>query len=87
MPKLKCICNYVIDLGEVPSSNQLLIISDVEFDKFQETVDSEDVYMKMKIVVHCKVCGRLHIFWEGFDKEPTIYKVETSLSRGYNQEF
>jgi hypothetical protein len=32
MPKIKCICGNILGLGEIPSPNQWLVISDVEYD-------------------------------------------------------
>jgi len=76
MPKLKCICEEVIDLSGIPSPNQYLIISDADFDNFEGKVDAELIYSKMQIVVKCPSCKRLYIYCDGFDKEPTIYKLE-----------
>jgi hypothetical protein len=77
MPKILCDCGFTIPLGDIPSSNQYLIISDVEFEPFfEQKVNAVDVYAAMKLVVKCPECGRLHIFWDGFDKPGIIYKVE-----------
>ena len=76
MPKILCKCNYVIDLGGIPSRNQFLIISDVDFDKFQKQVDPEDVYSEMQVVAKCPNCGRLHIFWDGFNSPQSIYRLD-----------
>ncbi len=73
MPKIRCKCDNIIRLSDIPSPNQWLIISDVEFDKFSGMVNSEDVFNKMKIAVKCNQCGRLHIYWDGFDKDAIIY--------------
>lgn len=77
MPKIRCKCDNIIPLGEIPSPHQWLIISDVQYDEFQGLVDSEDLFLKMEIVVKCNVCERLHVFWDGFDKPQTIYMKET----------
>ncbi|MBC8988173.1 hypothetical protein H9X96_20660 [Pedobacter sp. N36a] len=76
MPKIRCKCDNVIWLGEIPSPHQWLIISDVEYDKFEGQIDPEILYSKMEIVVRCNVCDRLHVFWDGFDKPQTIYIKE-----------
>lgn len=77
MPKIRCVCNYIIDLGGIPSQEQYLMISDVLFDKYFDTeVKAEVLYSEMTIVAKCPNCGRLHIFYNGFDKEPVIYKIE-----------
>lgn len=76
MPKIRCKCDNVIWLGEIPSPHQWLIISDVEYDKFEGQIDPEILYSKMEIVVKCNVCERLHVFWDGFDKPQAIYVKE-----------
>jgi len=78
MPKIKCLCNFIILLGDIPSVNQLNIISDVEFFKFFENDNCNvgEIYHAMKIVVKCPNCGRLHVFWDGYDKPQRIYKLE-----------
>ncbi|MBA4145869.1 MAG: hypothetical protein C0523_08910 [Cytophaga sp.] len=76
MPKIKCYCGEVISLSEIPSLNQLLLISDVEFDKFRGKVDVEELFEKMKLVVYCNSCKRLHVYYNGFDEEATIYKID-----------
>jgi hypothetical protein len=77
MPKILCDCVDSIPLGAIPSSNQYLIISDVDFEPFFELkVNAEDVYAAMKLAAKCPECGRLHIFWDGFHKPGIVYKVE-----------
>ncbi|UUC45194.1 hypothetical protein [Flavobacterium cerinum] len=76
MPKIKCNCGNIIGLGGIPDPNQYLVISDVEYDHFSGMVDAEAIYMKMKIIIECKSCKRLHIFWDGFDKESTTYSLQ-----------
>lgn len=76
MSKIFCKCGEMIDLSGIPSSNQYLMISDVDFDCFQGNVDAEYLYSKMDIVVKCPSCKRLHMFNEGIDKTPLIYLLE-----------
>ena len=76
MPKIRCLCDAVISLSEIPCPNQFMIISDVEYGKFTDQVDAEEVYMAMEIAVRCPACGRLHIFWDGFANPQVIYKPE-----------
>ena len=79
MPKFICKCGNVIDLGEIPSPNQFLIISDIEYDKFSGMIDAEELYGKMKIVVNCNTCRRLHIFCNGFNQAPSTYMLEEDI--------
>lgn len=78
MPKVLCKCGHWINLSDIPSPNQMLIISDIEYDKFQGLVDPEKIFMAMHIVAVCSVCGRLYIYYNGFDKPPTIYKKDST---------
>jgi len=80
MPKIRCDCDHIIHLGEIPSPNQWMIISDKDYDELRETassdtnqIDAELVYSKMQIVIKCDECERLHVFWEGYDKPKTVY--------------
>lgn len=76
MPKLVCKCNNIINLNDIPSPNQLLIIEDVEYDKYSGTIDSEELFREMTLVVRCNKCKRLYIFEDGFNAEPIIYNLE-----------
>lgn len=76
MPKYLCKCGCTIPLGEVPSPNQYMIISDIDYEKYQGLINAEDLYLKMSIVAKCSNCGRLYIFWNGFNNAPSVYKVE-----------
>lgn len=77
MPKIKCECENIISLSDIPSPNQWMIISDVDYEKYFDTeIDHNKLYMEMQIVVKCKVCGRLYVYWDGFENKPIIYKPE-----------
>ncbi|PWG82120.1 hypothetical protein [Pararcticibacter amylolyticus] len=78
MPRIKCVCEYVIQLGDIPSDNQLMIIEDKDFEKFFDVkeLEAELIYSSMKIAARCPNCGRLHIFWDGFDHPQMIYGLE-----------
>jgi len=77
MPKIRCECGNIIGLDKIPSPNQMLLISDTDFDKYWEgEPDIEKLYHEMKIVATCRKCGRLYVFWNGFDKRPVIYRRE-----------
>lgn len=77
MPKLKCVCSEVINLNEIPSPHQYLMISDQKYDNFQGLVDTEVLYREMIITVKCPTCSRLHIFENGFDNPAITYKLES----------
>ena len=86
MPKFVCICKTVIDLSPIPAPDQWMIISDNEmtnvFEKEEkdEIIDVSYIYQQMKIVIKCPNCGRLHIFWDGFEKSPIIYKIDDTFT-------
>ena len=52
---------------------RLLCISDIEFDKFQDKVDTEKLYMQMKSILKCSKCNRLWVFWDGLQNKPKEY--------------
>jgi len=53
------------------------MISDVSFEKyFNIEIKAEELYSEMKIVAHCPNCGRLHVFYNGFDKDPVVYRID-----------
>lgn len=79
MPKYICKCGNPINLSDIPSPNQLMMIEDVDYDKFFEKIDAEQLYREMILAVRCNVCQRLYIFENGFDKEPILYKVEKGV--------
>jgi hypothetical protein len=73
MPAIKCKCGNKISYGEIPSYNELLIISDVDFDKYEGKIDAEELYKNMKSVLHCNKCNRWWFFKDGFDNKPICY--------------
>ncbi|KAA2243179.1 hypothetical protein F0L74_11735 [Chitinophaga agrisoli] len=76
MPEMNCRFGNIIPMGEIPNPNEWLFISDVEYDKFFDTIDAEVLYMQMKGMLKCDQCGRLWFFWNGYDKEPICYIQE-----------
>lgn len=79
MPKIRCKCDHVIPLNEIPNAHEWLTISDKAYDAFHGTVDAEKLYDQMKIMVVCDQCHRLWAFWNGVDKQPAIYQLEEGL--------
>ena len=76
MPAVGCVCGNRIGLGGIPSENQLMVISDIELDKFEDQIEWDALHDKMTIVAKCDECGRLYFFNDGYSKKPTIYKPE-----------
>ena len=76
MPKFLCKCGDVIRYSDIPSPNEWLVISDVNFDSFEDQIDREKLYDEMKSILRCKNCDRLWIFWDGFKNSPKLYSPE-----------
>ena len=49
------------------------ICSDMDYDDFTGSFDTEELYMKMKSFFKCPECGRIWVFWKGFDSIPVEY--------------
>ena len=76
MPKVVCLCNEVINLSDIPSSNQLLLIDDVKYEKYFDSIDAEKLYEEMTLVVRCPNCRRLYVYENGFENNPLIYSLD-----------
>lgn len=73
MPKVICSCRSIISLSEIPNPNEWLTISDIEYDKLSDKIDSEELYMQMTSIIKCNSCKRIHIYWDGNFSKPTTY--------------
>jgi hypothetical protein len=73
MPKFLCRCSIVISTSDIPCEHEWLMISDVAYDKFEGSVDADALYRAMTGCLRCPSCGRLWIYWNGYQQEPTEY--------------
>ncbi len=73
MPKMICRCGNVLSYGDIPCNIEYKFISDVAYDKYQGSVDTEELYMNMKSFFECPICKRLWLFWNGFEDTPKEY--------------
>lgn len=73
MPGIRCKCGEILRYGEIPNPIEWNIISDVEMDRFTGLVDAGELYREMKSMLLCPSCGRLWIYWNGFDQDPQEY--------------
>ncbi len=74
MAKFKCVCGAIIQTsGAIPNSNEWRMISDVDFNAFTGLIQSEDIYQAATIMYRCPVSDHLWIYWQGFDKPPSLY--------------
>jgi hypothetical protein len=76
MPSINCKCGEKLGYGEIPNPIEWLIISDKAYDGFAGMIDSEALYKDMKNILKCSNCGRLWVFWNGFESEPSCYAPE-----------
>jgi hypothetical protein len=79
MPKYVCLCENIINLSDIPSPNQLLLIEDVDYDKYFDKTDAEKLYEEMVLTVRCNTCKRLYVFENGYNNNPIIYKLEEGI--------
>ena len=73
MPKLACSCGATLHYGEIPCPIEWLLYADIDFDMLPATVETETLYRKAKSLLCCPDCGRLWIFWNGFQSPPREY--------------
>ena len=76
MPSINCKCGKKLGYGEIPNSIEWLMISDEAYDKYSGEIDSELLYKEMKSFLKCPNCGRLWVFWDGFQSSPTVYNCD-----------
>jgi len=76
MPKIKCPCGNIINLGEIPNKNEWLFMSDLDFDKTGPTINSDELYNKFKRFYKCSECERLLVFWNDNPDEITVYSKD-----------
>ena len=73
MPKFKCKCGSELRYSDIPCEIEYKFISDIDYDKYHGSVDTEELYLKMKSFIKCDNCKRLWVFWNGYKNEPTEY--------------
>lgn len=77
MPKFLCSCGSVIRYSDILCKIEYKFISDVEFDKYDRTIDADELYFNMKSFFKWPDCNRLWVFWDDFGNEPKEY-IEVS---------
>ncbi len=76
MPAYLCKCKVRVSVGEIPCDKQWNFISDVEYDKWEGKIDSEELLKEMEMFFKCPECHRIAVFWNGWDSTPVFYKEE-----------
>lgn len=74
MPKIICTCQTILSYSTIPCEIEYKFISDRDYDSFQEMIDSEELYLKMKSFLRCPTCESLWVFWSGYNNSPTKYE-------------
>jgi len=82
MPSHQCRCGHRISYGEIPAKDEWLFLPDAEFERFKGSVDAEAVYRAMRSFLKCPSCGRLWMFWRGFDEAPQEFIPATAGGDG-----
>jgi hypothetical protein len=80
MPSIFCKCGERILDGQIPQPNEWLLMSDVEYGDYTGMIDAEQLYLAMKSMLLCPQCGRVWIFWNGYQQLPTCYSQEQLAS-------
>lgn len=68
-----CKCGELLSYSEIPCSIEYKFISDLDYDQYKGSVDTEELYADMKSFIKCAKCNRLWIFWAGYGHHPTEY--------------
>lgn len=84
MQKLTCRCGEVLRYGMIPCPIEWLMISDQRFDEITVSdvrLDTSEMSNAMARLLRCPSCGRLWVFWSGYDDEPVEYVVAAPRPR------
>lgn len=87
MAKLRCVCLYDIPIsGTIPNPNEWKMLSDTDFDSFAGLIEAEDIYLASGSMFRCPNCGRLWVYWNGFDHDPQCYQPEAMVETSADSE-
>jgi hypothetical protein len=76
MSSFFCKCHQRLRIsGEIPNPIEWLIISDTAYDGFAGLIDAENLYHAFKHMLKCPNCGRLWVYWDGFEGEAKCYEL------------
>jgi hypothetical protein len=74
MAKWLCVCGQVIrSSGNIPNPQEWLLLSDAEFEAFDQPIPTHELYLKARHVYRCPVSDHLWIFWDGPEGPPRLY--------------
>ena len=82
MPKILCRCDHVLDLILSPAPDGHRIVSEkMIYSLYGSKAESTDeIVSKINLqsvkMYKCPSCGRLIVFWDRHNNEPTFYDVE-----------
>jgi len=92
MNKLACRCGETLRYGTVPCPLEWLMISDhqrfeensvadLRADTITADLSVSELADTMTRLLRCPVCGRLWVFWSGYDQPPVEYVVAVPRPR------
>jgi hypothetical protein len=81
MAKFLCRCgNALHTSGPIPHPDGLYIIAETGFDERADEPDF-DLIRESTGVHRCRSCGRIWVWWDGWDRDPVSYRPEDGDSR------
>jgi hypothetical protein len=78
MAKWRCRCGTVLTTsGAIPNPDGLYVLPEKRYEARADAADFD--LIRESIGAHrCRNCGRLWIWWDGWDGEPVVYAPESS---------
>ncbi|WP_167363054.1 hypothetical protein [Streptomyces canus] len=78
MAKFRCRCGEVIAMsGEIPNPLEWHLASDQELEDFWEPGNFEGLQQVARPVFLCPVCGRIWVYWDGYEGKRVSYIRES----------
>ena len=62
-----------MSLSGIPCEHEWLFMSDVAYERYSGTVDSQELYKAFRSFLQCPACGNLFVHWDGWQGEATEY--------------
>ncbi len=78
MASMKCKCGEILSNSEVPNKIQLIVYTDIEWDKIlsEECIETISIPRPQYDVWRCPVCQRVYVFEPGKLEAIKIYALE-----------
>lgn len=75
MPAIICSCGERLSYGALPCDIEWKFVADPVVMAMPDDIKFEDLYSTMNSFLKCQACGRLWVFWNGFQQDPQEYVV------------